>query len=420
MPMGIGLGIGVTRGGGVGWWPAGSELAFEFDNGRGFNSIDRTKTTPDSILTYTNPSAKMVYGSDGVLRYAPHNLVRYSQELNDALWLKTATGTGTIPVVTPNDATAPDGTQTADRVDFDRGAGNTVSDQSGIAQNFTTTLSAGLRYTASFYVKAADPSSIGKILAYRTVAAAAYSTVVLTDAWQRVSLSATAAATSLLLEFNSRGTSGADNAFSVYLWGAQVSTGSTLFTYIPTTTAAVYSLPIDHNPTTFAPLGVLIEEQRVNLLRYSEDMTNAVWDDATAGLITANTAVAPNGTTTGDTITAAAVSSQKRQVFTGVASTAYTGSWFMKAGTSVQSRFNMFDFTSSTTLANATITWTAGVPVISGVTGTVTAITVGNGWYRIVGTGTSGASPTPSIGLGVYPDNLNGTGTIVVWGAQLE
>ena len=78
MPMGIGLGIGVTRGGGVGWWPLGSELAFEFDNGRGFNSIDRTKTTPDSILTYTNPSAKMVSGSDGVLRYAPHNLLTFS------------------------------------------------------------------------------------------------------------------------------------------------------------------------------------------------------------------------------------------------------------------------------------------------------------------------------------------------------
>ena len=105
MPMGIGLGIGVTRGGGLGWWQSGSALDLDFANSLGFNSIDRTKLTTDSILTYTNPSAKMVYGSDWVLGYAPHNLLLQSQTFETASWSKLAVA---VTGASINAAVAPD------------------------------------------------------------------------------------------------------------------------------------------------------------------------------------------------------------------------------------------------------------------------------------------------------------------------
>jgi hypothetical protein len=62
-----------------------------------------------------------------------------------------------------------------------------------------------------------------------------------------------------------------DGTSGLFVWGAQLNLGSTAFDYIPTTTAAVY-LPRsnayqDHNPSTLAPLGFLIEEARTNSIR---------------------------------------------------------------------------------------------------------------------------------------------------------
>ena len=50
------------------------------------------------------------------------NLVTYSEDWTNAVWQKLQSGTGVAPVVTNNFATAPDGTQTATRVQFNLGA----------------------------------------------------------------------------------------------------------------------------------------------------------------------------------------------------------------------------------------------------------------------------------------------------------
>jgi hypothetical protein len=52
-----------------GWWLSGSALDLDFANSRGYNSTALSSRTPDSILTYTSPSPKLVYGDDGVLGY---------------------------------------------------------------------------------------------------------------------------------------------------------------------------------------------------------------------------------------------------------------------------------------------------------------------------------------------------------------
>ena len=58
---------------------------------------------------------------------------------------------------------------------------------------------------------------------------------------------------------------------------------------------------IDHNPMTGECLGLLIEEQRTNLLPYSEQFDDAGWVKLQT-TITPNTIVAPNGTLTASKI----------------------------------------------------------------------------------------------------------------------
>ncbi len=59
----------------------------------------------------------------------------------------------------------------------------------------------------------------------------------------------------------------------------------------------------DHDPVTGAALGLLIEEARENLLLRSEEFDNAYWSKNGTS-VTANQAVAPDGTTTADLFTA--------------------------------------------------------------------------------------------------------------------
>lgn len=45
----------------------------------------------------------------------------------------------------------------------------------------------------------------------------------------------------------------------------------------PTTSAALFAPRLDTNPSTLAPAGLLVEEQRVQIAGYNRDLTNGVW-----------------------------------------------------------------------------------------------------------------------------------------------
>jgi hypothetical protein len=162
------------------------------------------------------------------------NLVTYSQEFNDASWVGTVGGTGIAPVVTANDAIAPDGTMTADLIVFDRGAGNTSSDFSQLAKaTFTTVI--GTVYTNSIFLKAGTAGDIGKQIGLRGVLNATVTVVTLTSSWVRYSVTETETDTVGRFVIINRGTSTADNTVSVHAWQAQCETGSVATSPIVTT-----------------------------------------------------------------------------------------------------------------------------------------------------------------------------------------
>lgn len=177
----------------------------------------------------------------------------------------------------------------------------------------------------------------------------------------------------------------------------------------------------DYDPVTLAARGLLIEEQRTNLLTWSENFGDAAWGKTNVS-VTTNTAVAPDGTSTADKLIESAVSGVHR-LFVNVAlanNTTYTAYVYAKAA---ERRYLGFK------------SGIAGQPepVFDLQTGTVASgvgfiESVGNGWYRCGHTVTSGTS-TPYLaywtiltGTTFAGETYTGDGTsgILLWGAQLE
>jgi len=166
-------------------------------------------------------------------------------------------------------------------------------------------------------------------------------------------------------------------------------------------------------------LGLLVEEQRKNLLERSEDFSNAAWTKGGASIDT-NVVIAPDGTLTGDKIVEDATSGS-HQVIQGGASTSgvtYTASYYVKAAGRTSCRISFQNEGSAT--FNLT---TESVITNLFVSASITA--VGNGWYRCVATETKTNSLGnvyfgPCLDDGTIPYTGDGTSGIYIWGAQLE
>jgi hypothetical protein len=157
---------------------------------------------------------------------------------------------------------------------------------------------------------------------------------------------------------------------------------------------------------------LLVEPQRTNLLRYSEDFTNGVWGLYSSGtgvnpIVTANTTTSPNGTTTADTIvlnagagTTAADQSQIYQTFSITNGSVYTFSFYAKGSVGGEQLM---------------IRHAAG--------SSYTKITLTNDWVRYEVTETATYTGTGFLELLIrrgLNEPINASCTFYAWGAQVE
>ena len=171
--------------------------------------------------------------------------------------------------------------------------------------------------------------------------------------------------------------------------------------------AGVNEARFTHDPVTGESLGLLVEEQRTNLLVRSEEFDNVANWVPGGGSVTANSIAAPTGATTADTWTSTAgqIASLYQQVACS-ASTAYTFSFYVRLGTLPAADFRIAVRDDS----NAAFIAQDVVPNVT---------PVSTEWRRVIYTFTTPAGCTLVRPYLIRFGSTTG-GTIHFWGAQLE
>jgi len=199
--------------------------------------------------------------------------------------------------------------------------------------------------------------------------------------------------------------------------------------------AAINVPRFDYNPATLSPRGLLIEEQRTNLIIRSEEFNNSTW---AKDLITANSnvATAPSGTTTADKLIpdAAADLTNIAQGTTRIgatytANTTHTFSVFAKEAEFDRIQLYFSEGTGTTHRAQVTFSLVDGSVVAAAAVGGLftnpssTSTYFGNGWYRFTLTFTTYTGDSGRARIAVKDSGTStgdGTSGILIWGAQVE
>ena len=363
----------------------------------------------DPRITFTRASTATFYDGRTVAK-AEENLLLQSQTFDSATWVKTGV------TVTANGAVAPDGTTTAESCSY-----STAGDQ---LRQFAT-FSSGLPYAISIYARSVS----GNTTLSFDLTNAETQTFTVTGTWARYEWTVTPSAARTWLDIQMAGTA------VVELWGAQVEQRSAVTAYTPTTTQPITNyIPVlltaaagvprfEHNPITGESLGLEIEEQRTNLVTYSEQFDDASWTKG-GGSITANAITSPDGNLTADRLVED-TSTGEHRVSRGIAlggsvdGSAYAISVFAKA--SGRTRIRMID--NNQIASGLSVFDLAAGTVVSG-TGQITP--VGNGWYRCTIFPLKNFSTTSILIINLVSSGTtfsytgDGFSGVFLWGAQLE
>jgi hypothetical protein len=404
------------------------------------NSVYKTggaDTTLSSAVTHARAGNATMVDSDGLLKWAPHNLLIRSEELN--LWSQS--GTGSVVV---DNAVAPDGTTTA--ATFTMGSTTAIT----YIRSFGT-YTAGDIITYSFWARSDNITSIGFGIngGASTGNNSIFTNLAVTSTWSLLEFEFTVLETDTNSFYYIIGKQG-DNSVAgqlgdVEIWhphsyrsdlGGMVNNSATGNSYVPTTSSSVYLPRVGHhiyNGSAWVNEGVLHEsEARTNLVTYSNDFTHSSWTKYSVG-ITENVSgvTAPDGTQTVDKITPIATNEQHR-VWYGVASTA-VGETYSVYAKSAGYDYIWVGYYEAPVYEYAIVNLTNGA-VTSSNADNYSVEDVGNGFYRIsviktiFGAGSSryiSISPSPtasptidSNGAPVYVGD--GTSGVYVYGAQIE
>ena len=393
------------------------------DAGTPANDVDVTIASDfdayNNVLTYTAPSIKNVMQSDGYVKYSAHNLVTYSDDFtNTGAWANLASGSGVNPVRTADQAASPiDGNTTADRIVLDLGGGTASGDISGLRG--PTTAVTGRTYSFSIYVKSFDGVSSYNMQLVDVAGTA--TSIVVTGTWQKFTVSGVAGATGVNSYLRLRGAQAPTNAdvADVLVSAGHIHNYPADETYLPTTTAARYALPIEYD-TSGDAIGVLVEPAATNLVTNS--LTTTGWSKIRSTSV-ASANASPDGSINALSL-ADSVDNNSHYVsrsFTTAIGTVYTFSLHAKEdgladlliNNQTDSEGSYFDFGDGTVGADF-----GSAPDAKTIT------SLGGGWYRATLTFTATATSTEfRLLLANSTPNFSYAGTgaaLDIYGFQLE
>jgi hypothetical protein len=175
---------------------------------------------------------------------ARYNLLTKTENLANAAWSNINAGTGVAPVATANAGTAPDGTNTATRLVFNRGASNTSSDYSLCTQAITSVV--GVNYTGSVKIKSNTGATQNVLVYTASSSVGGISVVAVGTSWVTItnpSITPPVTSTSILIGTRGSGSFGGDQNLDILVWGADLRPTDqtvTLPTYQRVDTSSVY------------------------------------------------------------------------------------------------------------------------------------------------------------------------------------
>jgi hypothetical protein len=368
----------------------------------------------------------------------PYNFLERSQEFDNATFWGVSQSS-----ISANATVAPDGTNTADKL--------IESNTNSIHELYTNvpyTLIAGSYYTESIFAKSAERTQIafnivsggfskgsrvianlsngtlGTITNFGDITDSSATITNVGNGWYRISITLKVVTTDNFyvspapvlndnVSYTGNGTSG------VYIWGAQLVTGSSAKEYFPTTDRL--NVPRLDYTNSSCP-SILVEPQRTNLALYSEQFNNAAWSKGTITTVTANTVISPDGTQNADTVTCNGSGVLFTRQITYLATTAKcSNSIYAKKGNTRYFAFrnfgdsggkhDVFDFD--------TKTWTQNTSAV------LSYEELDNGWFRlksvnsdVLGNYFISFFPTENTS-GEEVDTVNNK-NVYVWGAQAE
>jgi|688.fasta_scaffold18528_7 hypothetical protein len=271
-------------------------------------------------LSFTRASNGTRVNSAGLVEVVSWNLLEYSEDFSNGVWVKTNT------TVTTNTTTAPNGTTTADKFAPN---GTLTASYFSISQAITSGATSQA-HTAIVYAKAGGLGQMlfylgsqigiyfnltnGQFISYyngvQTITN--YSSEAVGDGWYKYTISVSGSSGIIYHEVYGA-KSGAfignyTTADDCFVWGAQLNIGATAKPYFPTTDRLNVPRLTYQNGGGGCP-SLLLEKQSTNLVLQSEDFTftSGIWLNATGGgtasvSVTANYGISPDGTQNADRI----------------------------------------------------------------------------------------------------------------------
>jgi len=362
----------------------------------------------DTRITYTGGVNATKYDSDGVLSYAPHNLLLRSEAFDNATINKNNVTVSADAIANPVN-----GATTADKIVED-----TADSSHTIHDGYSTT--AGQVVTSSIYAKAAERSII-RITEGATATAGAWfnlstgavgtvsgsgspsaSITDVGDGWYRCEMTWTAIGSSNWqigpVDADGNTSYQGESAKGVYVFGGQLNLGSTALTYVPTTTAAVWTARFDHNINPS-------DEWKAHNLMLNSGHTEGAHPGTnwTTGFASGSSAFGVSTEFSGEvTVTQSGTSERPalHQAFTFELETTYTLGVYFESGSVTSGSTTVMSVVS---LTSATGTTTANLPTTPG-------------WQSITFTTAADGSGTIRVGLGA---SSAATGSVVFSRVQL-
>jgi hypothetical protein len=352
-------------------------------------------------LSFTRASNGTRVNSAGLVEVCPWNLLQYSEDFTNAYWNKYQA------TVTANAITAPNGTTTADKLEFTAPGTAVLFTTSTALQSQVYTLSCYGKKGTSNFIQLGFTLSGGDKAAQFNINTGVVSTVdsgvtasieSVGDGWYRCQMYLTTDINTPNIFVNA--TTGTTGNF-IYIWGAQINIGSTAKPYFPTTDRLNVPRLTYQNGGGGCP-SLLLEKQSTNLQLYSQELDNAYWNTFNL-TVTGNSAISPDGTQNADLLSfdVSATARLEKAVGGTYESQTHTVSVYAKVTSGTQ------QFRLKCTHANVADYYSSD-------------LTVTTEWQRFTFTQTFGASVGTGIVSGVINSSSGTAKSILFYGFQLE